>query len=258
MRLLSALWALTVFFGTLPLLAQTPALEQCSPAPVPTIGNGTLIETLVITETWSIDDTQVQIDMTHPFLGNLIVEVSSPSATTVRLHDQGGFNGDDLLLTYTDQGVQNGTLPFTCDCEMQPSGPGAMGNFTGESTLGDWDLSVQDLFSNVGTLNEWCLVVFSDDATFRRGDIDGDGMVLLNDAVFLLRFLFIPGSNIPVCPDAADIDDSGNLNLADAQGLLSYLFVPSSTSPAPPGPNICGTDRTADGLSDCLFSSPCP
>ncbi len=84
-------------------------------------------------------------------------------------------------------------------------------------------------------------------AQFRRGDANDDGSVQISDAVFLLSYLFIPGSDDPPCFSAADPNDDGSVQISDAVYLLSYLFVPSSPPPPAPFPD-CGVEGTPDGL----------
>ncbi|MEM7167803.1 MAG: dockerin type I repeat-containing protein [Planctomycetota bacterium] len=90
---------------------------------------------------------------------------------------------------------------------------------------------------------------------FRRGDINGDGSVNLQDAIGGLTYLFTPGGAVPDCLDTADSNDDGSVNLPDVVALLSYLFVPSSPIPAAPGPVNCGPDVGTDMLDPCSYAS---
>ncbi|MCA8959363.1 MAG: hypothetical protein KDC38_02570 [Planctomycetes bacterium] len=92
---------------------------------------------------------------------------------------------------------------------------------------------------------------------FIRGDVNANGAVAIDDAVFLLSHLFVSGSPAPSCRDAGDTDDNGYVNIADAVALLAYLFIPGSPTPAYPFPS-CGTDPGQDTLT-CLGPVPtCP
>ena len=199
----------------------------------------------------------VDVDVTHPFIGQLIVELRSPANTIVRLHDEVGFNSDNIDVTFTDSGVTNASVNFTCGCEMKPSGlagQGALADFAGEGAAGSWNLEITDLGAlNNGTLNDWCLNVYSNDPTFIRGDTNSDGQIFLNDAILLLSYLFIPGSVVPFCLDSADVDDGGSLDVNDAVYLLQYLYLPGS--PQPPAPfDSCSIDTTVDVIQTCFPS----
>jgi len=95
------------------------------------------------------------------------------------------------------------------------------------------------------------------DASFVRGDADGDGTFLgLGDALELLRFHFLAGNALP-CFDAADADDNGSLNgIVDGILILAFQFLPGTPPPPPPGPMSCGFDPTLDVLG-CATPPPC-
>ncbi|MCA8960276.1 MAG: VCBS repeat-containing protein, partial [Planctomycetes bacterium] len=89
-------------------------------------------------------------------------------------------------------------------------------------------------------------------STFRRGDVDGDTIVDVDDVIALLDELFLDGPVTP-CRDAGDANDDGERDVADAIAIISYLFVGGATLP---DPTNCGVDPTVDGL-DCASPS-CP
>ena len=88
---------------------------------------------------------------------------------------------------------------------------------------------------------------------FRRGDLDGDAVQNIADAVQILNGLFSPGGMIG-CADAADVNDDGGVNIADAITLLGFLFLQGAPPPAP-FPD-CGLDPTPDPL-DCALLPSC-
>lgn len=82
---------------------------------------------------------------------------------------------------------------------------------------------------------------------FVRGDVNGDGVVDISDAIGNLAFQF---DGVPVdCLSALDLDDSGDLTIGDPILALSFLFS-LGADPASPFPG-CGLDPTPDGLG-CL------
>lgn len=95
-----------------------------------------------------------------------------------------------------------------------------------------------------GLLSQSCLRAA--EPRFVRGDSNADGFVNISDAIFTLRSLFLGGVE-PRCEDASDADDSGGLDLADAVETLAFLFRGATILPDP-GPLLCGTDPSADGL----------
>ena len=87
---------------------------------------------------------------------------------------------------------------------------------------------------------------------FVRGDVNGDGVMEMSDAVRILRGLFF-GESLP-CPDAADTNDDGFADPADALSLLGYLFLGRGDLPFPFV--ICGLDPTKDELG-CAGQARC-
>jgi hypothetical protein len=57
-----------------------------------------------------------------------------------------------------------------------------------------------------------------------RGNINGDDVVDVGDIVFLLNYLFVPGSPIPDPLSEADANCDGVVDLGDVVFLLNYLF----------------------------------
>ena len=112
---------------------------------------------------------------------------------------------------------------------------------------GTGDVLVADLENDL--LHGFASVGCATRAQLRRGDADGDRVVNLTDAVFLLNALFLSGAP-PACPDAADTDDDGVVNLTDVLRLLNYQFL-AGPPPAPPGADGCGPDGTEDALGAC-------
>ncbi|MBI4601387.1 MAG: hypothetical protein HY721_05420 [Planctomycetes bacterium] len=85
---------------------------------------------------------------------------------------------------------------------------------------------------------------------FRRGEVNGDGLTDISDAVSLLAYLFT-GGLAPGCDDAADSNDDGALDLSDSIFLLGYLFL-GGPAPLPPFER-CGMDTTEDSLGCAAF-----
>ncbi len=85
----------------------------------------------VIADDRPIADLDLTIDIFHQDPTQIIVELTSPQGTTVRLHDRGPGSGHGIETRF--------------DHDTAPSGPGTMADFIGESTLGTWTISMQDV-----------------------------------------------------------------------------------------------------------------
>jgi hypothetical protein len=92
------------------------------------------------------------------------------------------------------------------------------------------------------------------DRFFRRGDANRDGRINVADVSIVLLALF-SGDNRRLCPDAADVDDDGNVSVNDAVLLLRFLFLAGEFPRAPA--LFCGVDTTEDNL-ECASFLACP
>ena len=74
---------------------------------------------------------------------------------------------------------------------------------------------------------------------FRRGYLDGDDQVRMDDVLYLLNYLFLEGP-APSCIQAADTNGDCRLTVSDGVRLLRYLFDPSGPGVPPPPFEECG------------------
>lgn len=90
----------------------------------------------------TIGAINVDLDVNHTFIGDLLVTVTSPTGTVVTLHNRSGGGADDIVGNY------NGTLTSADDLTV----------LNGEEALGDWIISIDDNFNaDTGDLNSWGL-----------------------------------------------------------------------------------------------------
>jgi hypothetical protein len=124
--------------------------------------------------------------------------------------------------------------------------PGGWSDACSLGVTGDWVVQVVYRQTNCGVV----------DPEFIRGECNGDTMVDIADAIFLLAYLFPSGPPPALpCVDACDANDDASLNIADAVALLAALFG-APTIPLPP-PSVCGVDPIPDAL-DCGNAPACP
>ena len=131
--------------------------ESTAAVPIPDEDETGITSVITVDASSDLSDVQVSIDLTHTWRGDLIVELTSPAGTTVRLHNRTGSSADDIVGTYGD--------------DLVPDGPGDLLDFVGESPVGDWTLFVSDnVGSDTGTLNSWGLILTLPDETTGIGD----------------------------------------------------------------------------------------
>ncbi|MBN1824697.1 MAG: carboxypeptidase regulatory-like domain-containing protein [Candidatus Eisenbacteria bacterium] len=86
----------------------------------------------------------VYLDITHTYIGDLIVTLESPGGAIVTLHNRSGGTAENIVGWYPD--------------DLEPAGD--LGDFLGLDAEGDWTLTVSDNAGyDTGTLNEWCLKI---------------------------------------------------------------------------------------------------
>jgi subtilisin-like proprotein convertase family protein len=91
-----------------------------------------------------IEEVNAYVNITHPYKGDLVVTLVSPSGTPVVLHDRTGGSGANIAGWY--------------DSQITPAE--SLYRFAGEASSGSWTLKVTDAVPvNTGTLNNWSLEV---------------------------------------------------------------------------------------------------
>jgi subtilisin-like proprotein convertase family protein len=117
----------------------TPALT------IPDNDDAGVTDTLNVPATCVLLGITVDVDVSHTWKGDVILELTSPGTTLVRLHDRTGGWADDIIGNYP------GTLVPAESLDA----------FVGEDAMGDWDMFVSDgAAGDTGTLNEWSITVF--------------------------------------------------------------------------------------------------
>ena len=111
--------------------------------------NTPITSELDITDDFTIeqDGIQVPVNITHTWRGDVVVDLSSPAGTTVRLKETVNTDGDDNVIE---------TYPITA----LPAE--SLSAFEGESTLGTWVLDVSDTqLEDSGQLENWGVTIVS-------------------------------------------------------------------------------------------------
>lgn len=81
----------------------------------------------------------LEVDVTHTYVGDLVVALRGPSGREVLVHDRTGENADNIIATYTS--------------DDEP-----LSQFVGDPAGGEWTLTVTDeAAADVGKLNRWKL-----------------------------------------------------------------------------------------------------
>ena len=124
------------------------AFVQESGAELPALTPEPVTSIMSIDAEATVAELDVSVEITHWRAEELIVELTSPAGTTVRLHDLSPGTSGGLTARY--------------DLERLSDGPGSMADFIGESLTGDWTLTITDAVlgqGQSGSLNRWELHV---------------------------------------------------------------------------------------------------
>jgi subtilisin-like proprotein convertase family protein len=106
----------------------------------PILDHTTTTAQLTLTDDLEIDAIRVALDVEHTWIGDLEIDLTSPSLTKVRLHNGSGGSTHDIVGTY---GV-----------DLTPAEP--LDAFSGETVDGTWTLEIRDTAGgDTGTLNSW-------------------------------------------------------------------------------------------------------
>lgn len=130
-----------------------------NPLRIPPQGTqGTVSDTLVVTDTRDVTDVNVRLDIAHDFVSDLRISLIGPTGIEVLLFNRRGGGGSDLDGTlFTDESsvpISQGAAPFDRAGGYRPEQP--LGAFDGLAANGSWTLVIQDVAPlNAGFLFGW-------------------------------------------------------------------------------------------------------
>ncbi len=107
---------------------------------IPDDARGGVASEIQVAATGVLEAIEVEVDITHTYIGDLKLTIESPTGTQVLLRDQEGGSQDDLIVNYHSDDVSGLTLLLE------------------EPITGNWVLRLSDLAKrDVGRLNQWGL-----------------------------------------------------------------------------------------------------
>jgi len=144
------------------------------PVAISSSGTPVITSKLVFFEDLPVADINVQLDIEHTFLEDLVISLTSPSGTTVTLVSNSCGDASNINAIFDDD-----SPAFNCSLNPGIGGSvkplGTLSSFNGESILGEWTLEVKDNApSDGGRLNIFSLEVCVE-GDFRP-DTDSDGV----------------------------------------------------------------------------------
>ncbi len=144
------------------------------PKEIARVGTSSITSKITFLDDLPIADVNVNLGITHSFISDITVRLTSPSGTTVVLISNSCGDSKNLAATFDDDADK-----FVCGSNPAISGTvkplGSLASFNGESVQGDWILTVEDNApSDGGSLDSFSLDICIEGAF--RPDADNDGV----------------------------------------------------------------------------------
>ncbi len=144
------------------------------PKTISASGTPTITSKIAFFEDLKVTDIDVDLDIDHTFLSDLLVSLTSPSGTTIVLISNSCDDLKNLNATF-----DNSAIDFICNGDPAISGTvkplGSLDSFVGESLLGEWTLTIKDnALSDGGSLKSFSMDVCVEGQF--RPDADNDGV----------------------------------------------------------------------------------
>ncbi|MCL6267046.1 reprolysin-like metallopeptidase [Flagellimonas myxillae] len=144
------------------------------PLEISAVGTSTLTSSVQLFEDLSVSDVNLNLELNHTFLEDLIISLTSPAGTKVTLISNTCGDANNINATFDDEGIELvcGNNP-AIEGTVRPLG--SLSSFIGESTLGEWTLEVLDTATgDGGSIIAFSLEVCAEGAF--RPDEDEDGV----------------------------------------------------------------------------------
>ena len=202
--------------------------ESVANSPIPDNDSSGIVDTIEVKDQGVIEGIQVKLDITHTYIGDLVVELVAPSGNNILLHNRNGGSANNIIQTYSTEKFPN------------------LASFIGEVIRGNWQLKVSDRAGqDTGLLNSWELVM----------EIQPSNSLRVTDE---------PGELIPDAdPDGIQrtilIERSGILRAIKVDLDITHTFISDLviTLKAPSGKEITLHERSGGSADNLLvtFSS---
>lgn len=161
-------------FTTIQFNCKTKSADNL-PIEISSIGTPTITSKVVFYQDLALADINVNLEVDHTYLADIVISLTSPEGTTVVLVSSSCGDSRNINAVFDD----DASADFECSGTPAISGTvrplGLLSSFNGESILGEWTLEIQDnAASDGGSLKSFSLEVCVE-GDFRP-DEDEDGV----------------------------------------------------------------------------------
>lgn len=179
-----------------------------------------VFNTINIPDSNTIDEIKVNVDISHSWISDLLVQIQHPNGTTFTSVWNGNCGSNDNFDIIFDD-----TAPAIV-CANPTVGTYAPVNplsvFDGLNSIGDWDIAIADFSAgDLGVLNDWGIEICTNTVT---ASIDEFGSNL---------FSIYPNPNrgeFTVKLNSLSSDEAININVSDIRGRLIFNNLYSNSS----------------------------
>jgi subtilisin-like proprotein convertase family protein len=122
-------------------------LENSKAMAIPDNSPAGITSVIPVPEGGALKKLSINLDITHTYIGDLIVELTGPGGQKVALHNRAGASKDNIIGTF--------------DAANTPG----LSVFNGQIAKGNWTLLVKDVAGqDIGKLNRWSMEITTDAA----------------------------------------------------------------------------------------------
>ncbi|GEQ86856.1 hypothetical protein ULMS_23640 [Patiriisocius marinistellae] len=123
----------------------------------------TVSTTMNVTDNVNITDLNIELQIAHTYVGDMIITIESPAGTQVTIFNgtNDGCSGNDITTLFDDESINGLSCNTGLNAFPEPNyiPSNALTAFDGENTLGTWTIFIQDTFNeDPGILNYWSLL----------------------------------------------------------------------------------------------------
>ncbi len=225
---------------------------------------GYITSVIAVPDSFTAEDLNVYIDITHTYIGDLDVQLENPQGDFIYLHHRQGGSDDDIVTWY--------------DTETEPYD--SLSQLIGKEAAGDWTLWVIDNAGyDEGTLNQWTLQLYGggdvsppppvDDL---QVDLRQDVIVLtwtgVTDDIGMSHYVVYRNADPAFVPQASDsigwtdsssyIDEDSPVSNSGVNGYYLIKAVDLSGNKSDPSNEVGEFDKNLQGACKDRKKHPLP
>lgn len=164
----------------------------------PNVPGETLASTINFEQNVIIEDINVEVDITHSYIQDLVIQLQGPNNQILTLFDRSCGGEDGMDIAFDDAGS---SIPDDCPNPLtgvyQPDG-GQLGQWNGETSSGDWTLLIRDFWNeDTGQLNNWSIEICTSNLSVVNQD-DNQFSIFPNpnNGTFQVNFAFLNANKL--------------------------------------------------------------